>query len=132
MIPFGNLLGDLQGVLSGNDNGRGLSGLFSDALADVGGYQGILAKLEQSGLGDRVDSWLSANAGNLPVTPDEIRAALGDERLQQLAAKFGVPLDQVADLVSRHLPQAVDQASPNGVLEPPAPTGSNPATGQAS
>lgn len=124
MSPFGNLLGGLQDVLSGKSGSA--SSLFANAFNDLGGYQGILSRLEQSGLGNKVDSWLSTNAANLPVSPDEIRAALGDERLRQLATKFGVPADQVADLVSRHLPQAVDQSSPNGVLEPPSP---DPAAG---
>ncbi|HET7413703.1 MAG TPA: YidB family protein [Pararhizobium sp.] len=119
MVPFGNLMGDLEGVLAGKPGAA--STLFSNALSDAGGYEGILADLEKAGLGDRVQSWLGSHSGNLPITPDEIKAALGDQRLQQLAQKFGVPLDQVAELLSRHLPQAVDEASPNGKLEPPKP-----------
>ena len=119
MTLFGNLMTNLEGVLSGRPGAA--SQLFSNALADMGGYQGILNQLEQSGLGDKVNSWLSTNAGNLPVTADEIKAALGDQRLQELAAKFNIPLDEVAGLLAQHLPTAVDQASPNGVLEPPPP-----------
>ncbi len=119
MSLFGNIISNLGNVVSGRPGAA--SQLFSDAFADMGGYQGILAQLEQSGLGSKVDSWLSANAGNLPVTPDEIRAALGDQRLQELAAKFNIPLDEVANVVAAHLPEAVDEASPDGVLDPPAP-----------
>lgn len=119
MSLFGNLLGNLEGVVNGQSGAA--SQLFSDALSDMGGYQGILNQLQQSGLGDKIDSWVSANAGNLPVSADEIKAALNNDQLQQLAAKFGVPLDQVADLVAQHLPEAVDQASPGGTLQPPAP-----------
>ncbi len=90
--------------------------IFADGLAGVGGFQGVLNLLQQSGLGDRVNSWLSTNAANLPVTRDEITAALGDQRLQALAQKFGIPMDQVAALLSQHLPAAVDQASPDGTL----------------
>lgn len=126
MAPFGNLMGDLGGILNGKGGGS-MSGLFATAFSDLGGYQGILTKLEQSGLGNRVDSWLSTNAQNLPVTPEEIRAALGDQRLQQLATKFGIPIDQVSEVLSRHLPQAVDQASPNGTLQEPAPGAGSPA-----
>ena len=119
MSFFGRMMNNLEGVVSGRPGAA--SQLFSDAFADMGGYQGILNQLEQSGLGDKVKSWLSANEGNLPVTPDEIRAALGDQRLQELAAKFNIPLDEVANVIAQHLPTAVDQASPNGVLDPPAP-----------
>lgn len=37
--------------------------------------------------------------------------------VQQLAAKFGVPTDQVLKLLAEHLPAAVDQASPDGKLK---------------
>ncbi len=106
---------DLEGVLSGQKGQA--SNLIGEAFNGLGGYQGVLNLLQQSGLGSRVDSWLSTNAANLPVTTDEIKAALGDQRLQALAAKFGVPIDQVATLLSQHLPAAVDQASPDGVLK---------------
>lgn len=104
-------LDSLQSALQG-----GGSNLLADALASVGGYQGVLAMLQKSGLGDRVESWLSTNSANLPIAPDEIKAALGDPHLQQLASQFGIPLDQVASVLAQHLPAAVDQASPDGVL----------------
>jgi len=108
------LEGDLQDALG---KSGGASNLIAQAFNDIGGLQGAVDMLQKSGLGDRVDSWLSANASNLPITPEEISAALGNEQLQQLAAKFGVPLDQVANILSQHLPAAVDKASPKGKLE---------------
>lgn len=110
-----NLGGDLQNLLGGQSGGA--SNLLSEAFNGIGGFQGVLNMLQQSGLGDRVESWLSTNASNLPITPDEISAALGNQQLQQLAAQFGIPLDQVASVLSQHLPAAVDQASPNGTLQ---------------
>ena len=110
------LLGDLENAVLGQGTH---SNILAEALNDVGGYQGVLSMLQRSGLGDRVESWLSTNASNLPVTPAEIQAALGDQRVQQLAAKFGVPMNQVASILAQHLPAAVDQASPNGALQAP-------------
>lgn len=109
------LLDSLGEALQGKEQGGG-SNFLSEALASVGGFSGALAMLQQSGLGDRVESWLSTNASNLPVTPDEIQAALGNEHLQQLASQLGLPLDQVAGALAQHLPAAVDQASPDGAL----------------
>lgn len=114
---FDNLIGDAQALLGGKPGAA--SALLSDAFNDMGGYQGILDKLQQSGLGAQVDSWLSANASNLPVSPAQIQAALGDQSLQAIAAKLGIPLDQVASVLAHHLPASVDQASPNGVLQQP-------------
>ncbi len=105
---FGNLLAEHQSQLGG---------LFQDALASAGGYQGILAKLNQAGLGQQVNSWLATDGKNLPVSPAQIEAALGNQHLQELARSFGVPVDQVANLLSQHLPAAVDQASPNGAIQ---------------
>ena len=34
--------------------------------------------------------------------------ALGSEKLKELAAKFGIPVDKVADLLAKHLPTAID------------------------
>jgi uncharacterized protein YidB (DUF937 family) len=105
---FGNLLAEHQ---------ADLGGLFQDALQSAGGYQGILDKLNQSGLGNEVNSWLATNGKNLPISASQIEAALGNQQLQQLAKQFGVPLDQVANLLAQHLPAAVDQASPNGTIQ---------------
>lgn len=106
---FGNLLAEHQ---------ADLGGLFQDALQSAGGYQGVLDKLNQAGLGQQVNSWLATNGKNLPVSPAQIEAALGDQHLQQLAKSFGVPVDQVSALLAQHLPTAVDQASPNGTVQP--------------
>jgi uncharacterized protein YidB (DUF937 family) len=53
----------------------------------------------------------------LPVTPQQLQAALGNEQVKQIAEHFGVPVDQALKLLAEHLPAAVDQASPNGTVE---------------
>jgi uncharacterized protein YidB (DUF937 family) len=92
--------------------------LIEEALKQtkLGNLQGIVNQLQQGGLGPQVQSWLG-NGANMPVTPEQLRAALGNEHVQQLAAKFGVPTDQVLKLLAEHLPVAVDRASPNGTLK---------------
>ena len=117
-------LGGLGGMIGNALNQQGgVQALFSQALNNVGGYDGVLAKLNQAGLGDQVSSWLGSGK-NLPISADQIQAALGNDHIKQLAASFGVPVDQVASLLAQHLPAAVDQASPSGTIAPvpPAPT----------
>ena len=94
--------------------------LLSKALQQTkfGSLQGLVDHLRQGGLDQQVQSWLS-NGANLPVTADQLRSALGDEHVRQLAQQAGLPVDKLLDLLSRHLPEAVDQASPNGKLEEP-------------
>jgi uncharacterized protein YidB (DUF937 family) len=89
--------------------------LVTQAFQKMGGLQGVLDKLHQAGLDKQVQSWIS-NGRNIPVTPDELRNALNDKQLQQIARSMGPPVDQALEVVAKYLPQAVDQASPNGKL----------------
>jgi len=80
-----------------------------------GGLSAIVAKLQQSGLGPQVSSWLG-NGENLPITADQLKQVLSNDQVKQLAAKFGIPVDQVLDVLAKQLPATVDHASPNGTL----------------
>ena len=117
---FDNLGGALKGVL-GQVEAAAVPALISAALAktNLGSLQGLVNQLQQGGLGPQVQSWLGSGA-NMSITPDQLRAALGSDQVRQLAAHFGVPVDQVLNLLAQHLPTAVDQASPNGKLQPAA------------
>jgi uncharacterized protein YidB (DUF937 family) len=80
-----------------------------------GSLSAIVAKLEQAGLGDQAKSWIGAGQ-NLPITADQVRQVLGNETVKQLAAKYNIPVDQIAELLAHQLPLAVDHASPDGKL----------------
>jgi uncharacterized protein YidB (DUF937 family) len=80
-----------------------------------GGLSAIVAKLEQAGLGDQVKSWIG-NGQNLPITAQQLQQVLGSDTVKQLAARFGIPVDQLAQVLAQQLPTAVDHASPNGNL----------------
>ena len=91
--------------------------LISAVLArtNFGNLQGLVAQLQQCGLGPQVQSWLG-NGQNLPVTPDQLRSAIGSDQVRALAQQFGVDPDAALKLLAQHLPRVVDQASPNGTL----------------
>ncbi|MGA9083713.1 MAG: YidB family protein [Pseudolabrys sp.] len=86
------------------------------AKTNLGDLQGVVNQLQQSGLGDQVKSWLG-NGPNMKVTPEQIRAALGNQQVRQIAQQYGVPVDEVLKLLADHLPTEVDQASPNGKIQ---------------
>ncbi|MGO1077784.1 YidB family protein [Inquilinus sp. CA228] len=111
-----SLFDSIKGAIG---DAAGPQGLLSNALAQVGGLQGILAKLQAGGLGDQVKSWVGTGA-NLPVSAEQIRSALGNEQVQQIAAAIGIPTDTVLAFLSEHLPKTVDQATPDGTLPPTA------------
>ncbi len=111
--------GALRGAL-GEGEQSALPGLLGQLLGqtNLGSLGGLLQQLQQGGLGAQVSSWLS-NGANLPVSPDQLRNALGNEHLQQLARQAGLPVDQLLAMLSQHLPQTVDRMSPNGMLQEP-------------
>jgi uncharacterized protein YidB (DUF937 family) len=84
-----------------------------------GGLSAIVAKLQQAGLGDQVNSWIG-NGKNLPITAEQLQAALGSDTVKQLAARFNIPIDQLSKVLAQQLPAAVDHASPGGSLPPKA------------
>jgi uncharacterized protein YidB (DUF937 family) len=80
-----------------------------------GGLNAIVAKLQQAGFGDQVKSWIGTGQ-NLPITADQLKQVLGSDAVRQLAAKYNIPIDQVAEVLAHQLPVAVDKASPDGKL----------------
>jgi uncharacterized protein YidB (DUF937 family) len=117
---FDNLGGALGGIM-GQVEAAAVPALISAVLAktNLGDLQGLVNQLQQNGLGPQVQSWLG-NGANLPVTADQLRAALGNEQVRQLAQHFGVDPDAALKLLAEHLPAVVDKASPNGVIKPGA------------
>jgi uncharacterized protein YidB (DUF937 family) len=113
------LLDSLRGGVLGQLEAAALPALISAALAktNLGNLQGLVTQLQQGGLDKQVQSWLG-NGPNMGITADQLRGALGNEQVRQLAQHFGVDPDAALKLLAEHLPKVVDQASPNGTLEP--------------
>jgi uncharacterized protein YidB (DUF937 family) len=80
---------------------------------------GLVAALEKGGLGPQVQSWVG-NGTNMPITADQLKAVLGNTEVQNFARQMGLPVDEVLKLMAQFLPEIVDKASPNGVLQPHA------------
>jgi uncharacterized protein YidB (DUF937 family) len=115
--PLGDLLGGALKNFASQVDTTALPNILSQALGNtkLGNLGGLLQQLQQSGLGPQVASWLG-NGANMPVSADQLRAALGDEHVRQLATSFGIPVDQLLAQLSQHLPATVDHLSPNGTL----------------
>ncbi len=80
-----------------------------------GGLSAIVNKLQQAGYGDKVKSWLS-DGKNIPITAEELQAVIGNQTVKELAAKYGIPIDQLGPIMAQQLPKAIDRARPNGTL----------------
>lgn len=105
----GNIVGQLLGGLFGGQEGQGGQG-GQDGAAGGSPLSGILETLASSGLADQVGSWLSNNP-NLPITPDQLREALGSEQVQQLAQQSGLPIGEFLKHLAEHLPQAASDSA---------------------
>ena len=117
MGMFDSISGAVKG-LAGQAETAALPTMLNAALAQtsLGNMQGLLDKLQQSGLGPQVTSWLG-DSKNLPITADQLKAALGNEQVQQIATHFGLPVDKILATVAEQLPAIVDKLSPNGTLQ---------------
>ena len=115
---FGDILGTALKGMAGHAETAALPAILSQVLGrtDLGSVGGLLQQLQQSGLGPQVASWLG-NGQNLPVSVDQLKQALGDQHLGQLATQLGLPVDQLLGQLSQNLPAAVDHMSPQGSLE---------------
>ncbi|MBK8008764.1 MAG: DUF937 domain-containing protein [Rhizobiales bacterium] len=110
----------LKGVLNGNVNQQQQSQLpdvFGNILknTDLGSIGGLLKQLQEGGLEKQIGSWLG-NGQNLPVSPTQIKEALGNEQVKQIAKQLGLPVDEALKKMSEFFPEAVNQASPTGEL----------------
>jgi uncharacterized protein YidB (DUF937 family) len=77
---------------------------------------GLVAALEKGGLGPQVQSWLG-NGKNIPITADQLKAVLGNSQVQEFARQSGLPVDEILKVLAQYLPELVDKASPNGVVQ---------------
>src|ERR1700758_23197 len=116
---FSNLnLGDtLKGALSSVE-ASAVPALINAVLEKTQYHDlnGLVAALQKGGLGPQVQSWLG-NGQNMPITADQLKAVLGNSQVQDFARHLGLPVDETLKVLAQYLPEIVDKASPNGVLQ---------------
>ena len=93
------LVGVVMQMLSGN--------------GQAGGLAGLVKTFQEKGLGDQMASWIGTGE-NQPVSSDQIKTALGDEQLGQIASQLGMDQNQAAGGLAAMLPQVIDKLTPNG------------------
>jgi len=112
-MGWSDTLKETVGNIVGQAEQGNLPGLVKGVLGEEG-LQTVLTKLKDAGLGSQVASWLDKNKDNLPITVDQLRAALGDQHVQQLAKSLRLPVDAVLAALAQHLPQVATAAGPAG------------------
>jgi uncharacterized protein YidB (DUF937 family) len=104
----GQQLGGLGGLL-GSLGGTSAGGLLSGGLGE------LVERFRQNGQGEIADSWV-APGPNKEVAPHQLEQAIGPDVLASLTQQTGLSRDEILARLSRDLPQAVDQYTPEGRL----------------
>lgn len=102
-------LGGLLGNLSGALGGAGVAGLLS------GGLGQLLETFRQNGQGETAQSWVDRGP-NTEISPPQLKQAIGADVLAKLEQQTGLSQQELLARLSRELPRAVDQYTPDGHL----------------
>jgi len=112
------IVGKASGLLSGGEGGTsGLMGGVMDMLAnkETGGLGGLVQSFRDKGLGDIISSWVGTGA-NAPISAEQIQQALGSDVVQNLAAKVGIPPEELSGKLAELLPGVIDKLTPDGTI----------------
>jgi len=101
----GGLLGGLGGLLGGAGTGSLLSGGLGD----------LVERLRQGGQGEAADSWVGRGP-NRTIDSRDLERAIGPDVIATLTEKTGLSRDELLSRLSRALPEAVDNFTPDGRL----------------
>ena len=102
---LGGLLGNLGGALGSG----GVGGLLGGGLGE------LLERFRQNGQGDVAQSWIDTGP-NKELPAPQLKQAIGADVLAALQQQTGLSQDEILARLSRELPAAVDQYTPDGRL----------------
>lgn len=97
----------IKSVLFGGKSADGSAG--SNPLED------LMAQFKDKGLGDIFSSWVGTGK-NAPISPDQVKEGVGEDRMTELARKAGLPVDDLAGKLAKYLPGLIDKMTPGGKL----------------
>ncbi|WP_426232252.1 YidB family protein [Pararhizobium sp. DWP3-4] len=100
-------LGGLGGLLGGASTGSVLGGGLGD----------LLKQFQQNGHGETARSWVETGP-NAEIDDSQLSEALGPEVLDDLSARTGLSPEEILSRLSRNLPKAVDELTPDGNIPP--------------
>ena len=129
----GGGLGDILGGLLGGGRPSGMPpsgmpspGAGSGGLGDIlagglggsvlsGGLGNLIKQMQQNGYGRQAQSWVG-HGENETIPPDDMAKALGADDIDKLTQQTGMNRDELLSGLSQHLPNLVDQLTPEGRL----------------
>jgi uncharacterized protein YidB (DUF937 family) len=103
------------GHFAGGSDNTLVHGVMELVQNQPGGISGLVQCFHEKGLGGIFESWVSTGQ-NLPISAEQIQGVLGNEQVQQLAAKAGISPEEASSKIAELLPGMVDKLSPDGKL----------------
>ena len=124
------LLDDVVGAALGK-SGSGLSSPIAMALMallasrmsasaqtpqrSLGGLGALIDRFRNNGFEDAINSWIGTGQ-NQAISPGQLRQALGQETVEDLSQRTGLPHGDLLSQLANILPGVVDRLTPNGRL----------------
>jgi uncharacterized protein YidB (DUF937 family) len=102
---LGGLLGNLGETLASG----GVGGLLGNGLSE------LLERFKQNGQSDAAESWVNKGP-NKELPAPQLKRAIGPDVLAALEQQTGLSQEELLARLSRELPSAVDQYTPDGRL----------------
>jgi len=127
---LGGLLGGRPGSASATNTGAnpnaslkdllpgGLGELLGGAAAGTalsGGLGALIKEFQQGGLGQAAQTWVGTGP-NQQIAANDLARALGSDTLDALSKQTGVGREDLLAGLSQHLPDLINQLTPNGRL----------------
>lgn len=119
----GNILGSVMKMVSGGGGAQAPQQAAQAAQAaqpqgggTFGDIGGLIDQFQNSGLVDKVQSWIG-QGDNEPISAQDVQKAMTPDQVKQVAAEAGVSERQAADGIAEVLPQAVDKMTPQGKFD---------------
>ena len=100
-------LGGVLGGLLGNQRGSAPGGFLSSGLGEM------LERFHNAGHGPAAQSWVN-HGPNQDIAPQHLEQAIGPDVLATLTQRTGMSRDELLSRLSKNLPAAVDQYTPDG------------------
>jgi uncharacterized protein YidB (DUF937 family) len=112
-----DVLGALRGAFGRTGTAAGVGGgLVSGAGGFLNnGLRELVERFTQKGQGEVAQSWINPGP-NKEIEPEQLKAAIGTDVLAELAQRTGLAPEEVLKRLSRELPAAVDNYTPEGRL----------------
>ncbi len=104
-----------EGRSGGMNTGAIIAGLAPVVIGMLksGGLQKMMSGFADKGMAEQADSWVSTG-DNKPVSGSDMKVALGEEEVKQVAQNAGISEDEAADVLAKVVPEVVNGLTPNG------------------